>query len=159
MSILDDIVDELNESFDDLLLDSDLEASDNMECDDKAPAIVTDSDQSDSDLSDDEEAKKTWMDDTQKHNSYVSGSEAQRARDVERKRGISLWLPCDGRLCDTHTAAVGHRPLLTPTTSTSTSPSSKAEEHYHMYAAQALRADNHDQCLATIMLYIIRAFF
>ncbi|VDO89355.1 unnamed protein product [Heligmosomoides polygyrus] len=37
MSILYDNVDELKESFDDLLLDSDLEAPDSMECDDMAP--------------------------------------------------------------------------------------------------------------------------
>ncbi|VDO77224.1 unnamed protein product [Heligmosomoides polygyrus] len=71
MSILDDNVDELYESLDDLLLDSDLKAPDSMECDDIAPALAPDiilaSDQSDSDLSDDGEAENTWMDDAQKH--------------------------------------------------------------------------------------------
>ncbi|CAJ0601710.1 unnamed protein product [Cylicocyclus nassatus] len=66
-------IDELNESFDDLLLDSDAETPDGADGDNMSPAVVPDTDESDSDISEDdndEDAENTWIDGAEKHDRW-----------------------------------------------------------------------------------------
>ncbi|KAK6729315.1 hypothetical protein RB195_006394 [Necator americanus] len=61
-------IDDLNEGFDDLLLDNDAEVADDVGGDDMTP-VVPDTDEYGSDISDydsDEEAKNSWEGDDQK---------------------------------------------------------------------------------------------
>ncbi|KAK6755620.1 hypothetical protein RB195_014162 [Necator americanus] len=57
---------ENNESLDDLLLGSEAEAADGVNGDDTSPVVVPYTDESDSDISDDEKAESPWEDDAQK---------------------------------------------------------------------------------------------
>ncbi|KAK6741659.1 hypothetical protein RB195_009496 [Necator americanus] len=63
----DDISPPIKSSLDDLLLNSNAEAPDGVGGDDKGPAVVPDTDESDYDISDNEESENTWEDNAQKH--------------------------------------------------------------------------------------------
>nr|CDJ86081.1 unnamed protein product [Haemonchus contortus] len=64
MSVTDIEMECFNKSFDNWLLDSDDEAADGSDGDDMAPAVVPDTDDSDTEISDDdydEGAKSLWV--------------------------------------------------------------------------------------------------
>ncbi|KAK6040044.1 hypothetical protein COOONC_22451, partial [Cooperia oncophora] len=87
MSALNTDIDEINQSFDELLLDSDAEATSSMEGDDMAPAVVpdSDSDELDSEVSDDdeEEAENTWEDEAQKYDRWTFSEPVGLSAEVE----------------------------------------------------------------------------
>ncbi|KAK6046117.1 hypothetical protein COOONC_16378, partial [Cooperia oncophora] len=82
-------IDELNETFDELLLDSDAEVPDGVDADDMTPAVVpdTEADESDSDVSDydsnDEEEENTWRNDAQEHERWTFSESVGAAPEVD----------------------------------------------------------------------------
>ncbi|KAK6755621.1 hypothetical protein RB195_014162 [Necator americanus] len=88
---------ENNESLDDLLLGSEAEAADGVNGDDTSPVVVPYTDESDSDISDDEKAESPWEDDAQKQADGTLANLLETANAMRKLECDDVGMKVDGR--------------------------------------------------------------